>query len=380
MRANYIFFIIAYPFFILYTGLVSNNLIEPHLKGYIGAVFPVVLILMMLVWLIKKRLVSYLDVGIILFFATLMLRALIGLSTGADSEVVKGHVASFIYFLVTYFIYKSFDFETKKKDKILVLAFLMSLFIIAITLPPLNVITNIYNVYDGFSYQFISACSLVILFTLILKIKEHKYYGLLIVFVFVFVFFTGARTELIQLFVFSLVLYIALNPVKLVIYGFFLSCLFAYIIDAFSDFKILETARIFELITKGSSAGSSSERIDMLKNALEIIEINPLWGSYASYRPGEYAHSIINIWQDFGLFHFIIVLTLLIYGVFFCIRQYFKSSLLRFEWAIAMCIGISLLPVMLFSKGVEYLVFSMFLGLTVNLAKKEKKYDKIYTK
>lgn len=69
--------------------------------------------------------------------------------------------------------------------------------------------------------------------------------------------------------------------------------------------------RIFALLEVGSDQ-SVIERSDLMEDAVRTIEENPVFGKYASYEQGNYAHNILSAWVDFGFLGFLVLLGLLI--------------------------------------------------------------------
>jgi hypothetical protein len=51
----------------------------------------------------------------------------------------------------------------------------------------------------------------------------------------------------------------------------------------------------------------------MLADARQTISASPIFGDYASYTPGHYAHNILSAWVDLGLFGFVYLLAMLIW-------------------------------------------------------------------
>jgi len=63
---------------------------------------------------------------------------------------------------------------------------------------------------------------------------------------------------------------------------------------------ILADHRVLGLLELAADE-SALERRDQLAAAFRTIEARPLFGSYASYEPGWYAHNILSSWVDMGL-------------------------------------------------------------------------------
>ncbi|MDR7334734.1 O-antigen ligase family protein [Roseateles asaccharophilus] len=75
---------------------------------------------------------------------------------------------------------------------------------------------------------------------------------------------------------------------------------FVQLADTFADH------RIFALLEVDADQ-SVIERNDLQEDAVATIEQNPIFGKYASYEQGHYAHNILSAWVDFGLLGFLIL-------------------------------------------------------------------------
>lgn len=72
--------------------------------------------------------------------------------------------------------------------------------------------------------------------------------------------------------------------------------------------------RVFEALDWYSDE-SVLERVDITIESFRVIFDNPLFGAYASYEVGRFAHNVLSAWVDFGIFGFIILLVLLFYPI-----------------------------------------------------------------
>jgi O-antigen ligase len=81
------------------------------------------------------------------------------------------------------------------------------------------------------------------------------------------------------------------------------------IVSALAFVQLAETFadhRIFALLEVDSDQ-SAIERSELMDDALRTIEENPVFGKYASYEQGNYAHNILSAWVDFGFLGFVVL-------------------------------------------------------------------------
>jgi hypothetical protein len=69
--------------------------------------------------------------------------------------------------------------------------------------------------------------------------------------------------------------------------------------------------RILELLDLSQST-SAMARHHLFVQAMQTISTNPIFGDYASYAPGHYAHNVMSAWVDLGIFGFVYLLAILI--------------------------------------------------------------------
>jgi hypothetical protein len=73
----------------------------------------------------------------------------------------------------------------------------------------------------------------------------------------------------------------------------------------------LPSNRILELLDLKHSH-SAILRHHMMNNAIQTVTNYPIFGDYASYTPGHYAHNVFSVWVDLGIFGFVFLMALLI--------------------------------------------------------------------
>jgi O-antigen ligase len=128
-------------------------------------------------------------------------------------------------------------------------------------------------------------------------------------------FLNGARSEFsaVLFLVPILELYYTKNKLYSIFPLFFLLILFG--VNAESIVGMLPDNRTLQLLDLShSSSGVARQRL--ASAAWRTISENPIFGDFASYPDGDYAHNILCAWVDFGLFGFVFFAALLVWPAF----------------------------------------------------------------
>jgi hypothetical protein len=100
--------------------------------------------------------------------------------------------------------------------------------------------------------------------------------------------------------------------------------------------NMLPENRILQLLDLSHSS-SAVARQHFSQNALQTISENPVFGDFASYPDGHYAHNVLCAWVDFGLFGMVFFMSLLIWqAVSLFLNGFFirtKSSYFVLAWS-----------------------------------------------
>lgn len=176
-------------------------------------------------------------------------------------------------------------------------------------------------------------------------------------------FFIGARSEfagfLIAVSVIELLK--ANSGVKIVTLG----C--AVLVSVFAVSALLERillidSRVLGLIDLQQDQ-SATERQGMSRSAWSVIQDNPIFGSFAHYQPGEYAHNILSTWVDLGLAGFAVLLLLLTstFAMLLSCRRKGNGS------AVEAAIGLSVMcfVLVLYAKTYFYQLIPLATGVSV---------------
>lgn len=367
-----LFYILAIPLFLFYQYLVASGQAPAVLGGYIGVVYTFILISLISVnFFLGKWFVGKVYFFIALFFVYLLFVILSGAISGANPVIISGSIAGCIYILVISNIFSSLPFL---KEGFLYRNAIFSLIIFLFFL--LNLDFDNFNLaFLGtgdfyFAYQFIAAAKVVMSIFLLVKFESIYVRGAVFLITSFILFVNGARTELFQYGLFYFVYESVLSYRTLSYYFYTMLTVFimSYVIFEYSE--IFLNNRVVYLLENGLSSGSGSERLQLFKSAWSVIGGSPVFGSYASYEPGGYVHSILTLWSDYGILPFLSFVTFYGYILIVSIKN-LKSNTENFlklkAWGVVVALLLSTIPVLAFAKTHEYLLLWVAVGLFINV-------------
>lgn len=316
-------FILLFPGFFFYHSLLGLGRISAFLGGYFTVVAIILMSPLIFFYVIAikkyKNYFSKFDLYIVLFLIYYALVLAIQFLIGTDSIIVQRYVQSLIFFMDTYIIFRMIDLDDKK---FVALAALLLVLMSAITvyfsidgffyLQALDEAKNPESLatYQGFARSYIYTFLILVSLAQSIGIR-FLLYGLATA----SLFLNGARSE------FSAVLFaipiIELYHTKYKLFSitpFILALiLFAANVQAIVDMlPNNRTVQLFDL----SQSSSAIAREQLAIIAWRTIIQNPIFGDFASYPDGHYAHNILCAWVDFGLPGFLLFAGLLLWPAF----------------------------------------------------------------
>lgn len=201
---------------------------------------------------------------------------------------------------------------------------------------------SLYSIYGGFSetlpnYQLVS---LSILFLSVLVYRsELKYKFLYFFLIITMTFLTGGRSEFLG-FIFSLlIIFIFIFIVSLIkrtsvksnyiyiIMLFFVVFIFIlfFLSDINSDFLNNRNFEIFEL----GNSSSWQAREGLKESNMAYILNSPFFGDFGSHfniSKGSYIHNVFSVWQQYGIFVFLLYFFIMVYPLIRLMAFYFESE------------------------------------------------------
>lgn len=313
-------FILLFPGFFFYQTLLGLGIIGAFLGGYFTIVAlvltPALIASCYSVVKAQKLVISQLDLFCLLFIIYWCLILAINVTGGADTTIAQRHLQSILFCIDTYIIFRISNFNDRNLIVLLVISLLaMSIITIYMSIDGffyLQALGQAKNpeslaTYQGFARSYIYTYLIVVSLARWLGVR-FILYGLATT----TMFLNGARSE------FSAVLFsiplielyytkhklIAIIPILLVVA--------ACVMNADAIVGMLPQNRTLQLLDLSHST-SAMARQNLSSDAWRTITRNPIFGDFASYADGHYAHNVLGAWVDFGIVGFVFFSLLLIW-------------------------------------------------------------------
>ena len=375
-------FFLLFPGFFFYHTLLGTGTTGAFLGGYFAPVSVLVVVPLVFIYLVNVRrappratLVD-LHFGIfLLYFAVIVM---VHGAAGANRTIVTNHILGILFLVNIFVMFRFLDF-TATWFRAAGIASLASMTAIAVTfsvdgvfyLGALGVARDAESLatYQGFSRSYLVTYLAVVAFSRSMPLRL-----LLHVTGAATLFLNTARSEFVALLFAIPIIEFYYSRHKLY---FILAVMIAiFLINLYFDqiLAALPDNRILELLDLSHST-SANKRQHLTVHAVQTVLAHPLFGDYASYQPGYYAHNILSAWVDLGLFGvtYLVALMVLPAGLMF-IHEFFAARrcgifLLGFSMA---CVTILLLLT-------SHYFTDMLIGATLGACSKyvfERKYAK----
>lgn len=316
-------FMLLFPGFFFYQTLLGLGITRAFLGGYFTLVALILTFPLMFFFFIAVKRHEYYFLKFDFYCASCMMYYAVVIAiqfvAGSDSMILKRYVQSIIFCINMYIIFRIIDFNDKK---FIVLAMLSLVLMSGITiyfsidgffyLQALNEAKDPDSLatYQGFARSYIYTF-LIVISTAKSIVTRFLLYGIATS----TLFLNGARSE------FSAVLFlvpiIELYYMKNKFYSIIIFLFLLLLLGANSESIIAmlpdnRTLQLFDL----SHSSSAVAREHLASDAWRTITANPMFGDFASYPDGHYAHNILSAWVDFGLVGFVFLGALLIWPAF----------------------------------------------------------------
>jgi hypothetical protein len=335
-------FFLLFPGFFFYQTLLGLGLIGAYLGGYftlVAVVFTPPLVFFCRRAAQANRIyMSQLDLFCVVFCIYYCLIIAINGVGGANTIVAQRHAQSLMFCIDTYIIFRLSNFNNKKLIRLLLVSLLvMSAITIYLSnngffyLQALGQAQDPQSLatYQGFARSYIY--TYLILLSLARSVgARFALYGLASA----TLFLNGARSEFsASLFSIPLIeLYYTKHKLSKVIP--LILVLAFFVMNAEAIVGMLPENRTLQLLDLSQST-SAIARQHLSSNAWRTITENPIFGDFASYPDGHYAHNILGAWVDFGLIGFLYFSALLLWPAFQLFANGFFYEKKSSEFAIA---------------------------------------------
>ena len=373
--SNLIFFLL-FPSTFIYLVLASLNIIPPFLGVYyskmaVAIIMP--LLIYYLVFTVPKIRQSTIYDGLFFMFIIYFSVILIANYNGGSSQHFINRMATLVYLITTFLVFRGINIESEKFYKLNAYFFIfMSLVVILLSKDGvfLLVVEGAGFTDNKASYQFI-AVIYVLSFSIFLS-RERVWYLRYVFYLLALtvLFINGARSEFIGLIVIIWLYEIikSRNLLWAITVSGLSSALVLGVLTTLYFFKDLlaSSNRTVELLTNTTQNASGLSRGNLTNNALNSIYENPFMGMFGNYEAGNYAHNILSVWVDFGIIGFLMYCALLLIPLFFvtyliAIKKK-KSAILT----LLMCLIYISVLLVIFAKSISYIIPPAAFGLFSN--------------
>jgi hypothetical protein len=342
-RVIHFAFILLFPGFFFYQTLLGLGLIGAFLGGYFTLVAlvltPSLIFSCRAAVKAHKIVVSQLDLFCFLFIIYWCLILAINVAGGADTMIAQRHLQSIIFCVDTYIIFRMSNFNHKKLIVLLVVSLLvMSAITIYMSIDGffyLQALGQAKNpeslaTYQGFARSYIYTYLIVVSLARSIGAR-FILYGLATT----TLFLNGARSEFSAvLFSIPLIeLYYTKHKLATIIP--IVLVLMAFMMNAEAIVGMLPENRTLQLLDLSHSTSAMARR-NLSSDAWRTITENPIFGDFASYPDGHYAHNVLGAWVDFGIVGFVFFSALLIWPAVLMFANGFFHRTKSSEFIIAM--------------------------------------------
>lgn len=327
-------YLALFPGFFFYHFLLGTGQIHAFLGGYFAPVslaftFPIIVFYIRQLRQNRSRLLpNELYYGGFLAFICVV--AIVNGANGKNPVIVIAHLLGALYMANTFIMFKMIDFahpEVRYPSLLCLLG--MSIIIFAYSVDGvfrmdamgLALDPSALSTYQGLARSYLVNCLCVVAFTRSLPLRAFLY-----VVGAISLFLNTARSEFVAL-LFTIPFiefYFARHKTVFAIVLALIASLITMNLDHL--LSMMPDNRIMELLDLSHSTSAIARR-HLAELAMRTISTYPIFGDYASYAPGHYAHNIMSAWVDLGMFGFIYLVALLAFPtVSMLIKGYFSRE------------------------------------------------------
>ena len=318
LSLSHVTFLLLFPGFFFYQTLLGLGKISGFLGGYfsqITAIFMLPLLISYARQMKRSPPSSRVDLYFGIYVAYFTLIICINFLAGANVTTVLTHLSAVGYYVALFIIFKTINLDHQLFKSCLV----FSLFAMAAVIFNSSIDGSFYlatqnlardservATYQGFSRSYFLTLAVGIS---VIKLPHTR--AIIYCVAAPALYLNGARSEFVALLFMLPIIEVYRARRKMLT----LAVIIAIVAIAAFNFDLIVNAlpknRILELLDLSQSS-SANARHELKLFAMHTILTNPVFGDYASYPPGDYAHNLLSAWVDLGLFGFIFLLALLL--------------------------------------------------------------------
>ena len=365
-------FFLLFPCSFFYYVFLSLNIIPSFPLGY----FTIVASL-----LVVPLFFSYLFLNIVnikqsiifdfLFFIYLIYYIAVNFVTiNDDFSLYIRHLGTILYHLTVFLVFRGINIDSKpfyNFNAIFIVRICMTILVLTKESVFLLPVEGAGLQHDRASYQFIALVYLIC--SVIFLSGDYKWAARFVFYVasIAALYFNGARSEFI---VFILIIVLAEfiksdKRLRTMTVGLISISIFVALMFLYKD-SLNSSNRIVDLLINTTQNESSRLRAILSENAIETIHNNPVFGGFASYEKGHYAHNILSVWVDLGAFGFILYCTMLAIPFFYVSYLIIIKKRRTKMLFIITCFIYASIFLLIFAKAFYYLLVPASFGLFSN--------------
>lgn len=361
-------FMSLFPGFFFYNYLLGTGKIRAFLGGFFTPVsllfaLPIAFLYVRQIMRDRNR-VSRTELYFGVFLAFFAAVVAVNAANGANMLIVIAHVQAILFMVNAFIMFKMINFAQPEFRYPAILCLLgMSAIIFASSTNGMFRMDALamakdpdsLSTYQGFARSYLVTFLTVIAYTRALPVRAVLYaVGAAALFL------NTARSEFVALLFAIPIIEFYFSRQKLVFILVLASL--AALISANLDLLVaqLPNNRILELLDL-SQSNSATLRHHMMTHAMQTVSAYPIFGDYASYTPGHYAHNIFSAWVDLGMFGFVYLLALLILPAISMFITGFFSKRVCGEFVL----GFALVSVTILVLVKSHYFSDMFIGATL---------------
>lgn len=327
-------FLALFPGFFFYHFLLGTGKIHAFLGGYFAPVslafaFP---IFMFYIRQLRQNRSCLLPNELYYggFLAFICVVAIINGANGKNMVIVIAHLLGALYMANTFIMFKMIDFAHPDVRYPATLCLLgMSAIIFSYSVDGvfrmdamgLALDPSALSTYQGLARSYLVNCLCVVAYTRSLPLRVFFY-----VIGAISLFLNTARSEFVALLftVPFIEFYFSKHKILFAIVLGLIASLITINLDHL--LSMMPDNRIMELLDLSHSTSAIARR-HLAELAMRTISAYPIFGDYASYAPGHYAHNIMSAWVDLGIFGFIYLVALLAFPtISMLVNGYFSKE------------------------------------------------------
>jgi len=355
-------FVVLFPLFYLYHYAVAGG-VSPFLQGYTGraslmCLFPLALAYWLSVEVDRRAFLV--DIVFWGFLAFKLFWILLSSTYNAHQEVTQSYLGSIVIWACLYIIARLLPVGSRTAQ---IIFFLSQLTMLAVIFSGTSM--GVFRIGAGDSVVTYQAFAVIYLITALLclaSIENPFLMWVQIAAATIGLFLIGARSELLALAIFAALMFgfVKNSAINLsVLMGGALLILYNInFIEGFSE------NRFYDLVVN-MAAGTRMGRDLANELALQVLTTSPVIGEYASYPPGLYAHNILSVWVDFGLFGLLWFALLLSLPLLFAISKRRWLGRDRF-FALSVALMITTVSMLMTVKVFTYLLVPFAVGFAAS--------------